>query len=232
MFEPRLDITRLHKEVAWLEQWPVETGKILLYGSSGFGRWTDKTYKAEEFCNHEPIEKSIRNSDGSLAIVNNAFGGSTAEELLYYYHRLVKPYKPKALCVMVYLNDSSFGYTPFEVMFLYERLFEWARKDFPGIKIYAFDIHPICLKKMNEQTTWASLAKEFNQRLKEYCDKHEDTIYVEHCADPCWYDDPADVGDFDKVPTRLFIEDGVHFTPEGYDRYEVFMRNVLKDELE
>lgn len=188
-------------------------------------------YDARRLSTHEPVEDCIRMKDGSLAIVNHGFGGSTAEELLYYYPRLVKPWKPKALCVMVWLNDSSFGYTPMEVMFLYERLFEWARKDMPGIRIYAFDVHPIVKRQMNEQTTWASASKEFNQRLREYCDKHEDTIFVEHCIDPVWYDDPADVGNFDKVPARLFIEDGIHFTKEGYDRYEAFLRNVLKDEL-
>ena len=38
MFEPRVPLTRLEKEVVAYEQQPIVKGKVLFYGSSGFTR--------------------------------------------------------------------------------------------------------------------------------------------------------------------------------------------------
>lgn len=87
MFEPRVELTRLEKEIVAFEQQPIEKGMILFYGSSGLTRWNTR-YK------HRPLEEDIRMKDGSPAAVNHGFGSSTAEELLYYYPRAVKPWGP------------------------------------------------------------------------------------------------------------------------------------------
>ena len=68
MFEPRVPLKRLEKSIVEFEQKPIETGKILFYGSSGFTRWKPKY-------NHRPLEEDIRRKDGSPAAVNHGFGG-------------------------------------------------------------------------------------------------------------------------------------------------------------
>lgn len=108
------------------ERGPIEEGKIIFYGSSGFTRWSEKH-------GNRNIQDMILGKNGEKVILNHAFGGSTVEELLYYYPRLIRPYKPKALCISCYLNDFSFGYTVQEIMMLLSRLLEYARTDMPGI---------------------------------------------------------------------------------------------------
>ena len=71
MFEPRVPLNRLEKEVIAYEQQPVETGKILFYGSSGFTRWKPKY-------GMRPLEDEILGKDGTLACINHGFGSSTA----------------------------------------------------------------------------------------------------------------------------------------------------------
>ena len=129
------ETNKYEKDVLTFEARPSETGKIVFYGSSGFTRWTEKYH-------HRPLEEDIRMKDGSPAAVNHGFGGSTAEEGLYYYDRLVKPWEPRALVIATYANDGMYGYSPEQVMDVLARLLAWARTDFPGIKLFLVEPHP------------------------------------------------------------------------------------------
>lgn len=221
MFEPRVKLNRLWRDVEDCLQKPVDTGKILFYGSSGFTCWNSKH-------GVRPLEEDILMKDGSKAAVNNGFGGATAEELLYYYPQLVRPWQPRALVVSIVHNDKGLGYSPNEVMTNLAKLFAYARTDFPGIRLYACDARPTL-----ELTSDAHLQfqGEFQQLLKEYCGRHEDTTLICHLDSPLWFENPEDVGDVRKVRTDIFVEDRVHFNQKGYDLYKVFMTDALQDIL-
>ena len=219
MFEPRVPLKRLQKSVDGYMALPLpEPGCIVFYGSSGFTRWGSpiSTY------GHRPLEEDIP------GCVNRGFGGATAEELLYYYDRMVKPLKPRALVVSIVHNDRGMGYSPNEIVTNLAKLFEFARTDFPGIKLYACDCRPT-LKFTTE--SHIRYMNEFNLLLKEYSARHEDTTFVDHINHPIWFEDPADVGDYLKVRRDIFVDDEVHFNQLGYDLYTVFMKEILKDVL-
>ena len=218
MFEPKVPLKRLEKSVVAYEQVPTQTGGIVFYGSSGFTRWGSPISSY----GHRPLEKDIP------GCINRGFGSSTAEELLYYYPRLILPLKPRALVVSIVHNDRGMGYTPDEVVTNLAKLFAYARTDFPGIRLYACDCRPT-LKFVTEDRL--SYMQEFNRILKEYCDVHEDTTFVDHIHHPIWFDDPKDAGDYKKVRRDIFVEDDVHFNQLGYDLYARFMKEVLQDIL-
>lgn len=221
MFEPRVELTRLEKEVINFEKKPIEKRKILFYGSSGFTRWSTKW-------GNRDLEEDIRMADGSPAAINHGFGGASAEELLYYYPRLVKPWEPRALVVSIIHNDRGLGYSINEIMTNLAKLLEYARTDFPGIRLYLCDARPTL-----KLTTQAHLLyhQEFHQALKEYCGRHPDTTLISHMGSPLWVEDPKDLGDRTKVRKDIFVEDELHFNQTGYDLYKIFMTNVLKDIL-
>ena len=201
---------------------PIEKGMILFYGSSGFSRW-------KPFWGHRPLEEDIRMKDGSPAAVNNGFGGSTAEEGLYYYPRLVRPWEPRALVLRFFPNDYGFGYSPTEIVYLLGRMCAWAREDFPGIKLYICDATPGKRYMFNEP--WQEKAKEYNRLAREYCDQYEDCTYISQVDWPGFYENPEDAGDYDKIRTDIFVKDGVHFNQDGYDIYRDLFLNVLDDIL-
>ena len=218
MFEPKVSLRRLEASVAAYEQVPTQTGGIVFYGSSGFTRWGSPISSY----GHRPLEEDIP------GCINRGFGSSTAEELLYYYPRLILPLKPRALVVSIVHNDRGMGYTPDEVVTNLAKLFAYARTDFPGIRLYACDCRPT-LKFVTEDRL--SYMQEFNRILKEYCDVREDTTFVDHIHHPIWFDDPKDAGDYKKVRRDIFVEDDVHFNQLGYDLYARFMKEVLQDIL-
>jgi len=218
MFEPRVPLNRLEKSVSRYDNAKQSTGSIVFYGSSGFTNWG--SHKCDNGI--RPMEEEIP------GCVNRGFGSSTAEELLYYYPRLIRPLAPRALVVSIVHNDRGMGYSPNEILTNLAKLFETARTDFPGIRLYACDCRPT-LKFVTDMHL--RYMAEFNQLLREYCTRHDDTVYVDHINHPIWFADPKDVGDYRKIRTDIFVEDEVHFNQLGYDLYKVFMEEVLEDIL-
>lgn len=216
------DLRRYETSVQAYESQPVETGRILFYGSSGFTRWTTKYARL-------PLEEDIRKKDGSPAALNHGFGGGTIEEGLYYYDRMVKPYAPSAIVLRFYPNDISFGYSPAEVVYLLAQFCNRARADFPGVKLYLCDAMPH--KRYIGSTLWQNNAHLYNRILWEYCNSNDDCFYVCQSAWPGFYNDPADAGDYAKIRTDIWVEDEMHLTQEGYEIYRDLFLDALDDIL-
>ena len=224
MFELKVpDLRRFEKTVLKYEEQPVEKGRILFYGSSGFTNWR------RDYHGYRPLEEDIRMKDGSPAAVNHGFGGGTIEEGLYYYDRLVKPWEPRAIVLRFFPNDVGFGYSSSEIVYLLAQFCNRAKADFPDIKLYMCDAMPH--QKTMKNVTWQAFAKQYNKLLKDYCDTHENCYYVAQSTWPGFYENPEDIGDYGKVREDIWIADQLHFTQEGYDIYRDLFLNALDDIL-
>ncbi len=223
MFDVRVDLTRLEDEIIKFEKEPIETGKIMFYGDSAFTRWKPERWGFRR------MEDDIRAKDGSEAVINHGFGTSTHEEQLYYYRRAVLPWKPRALVMISFGNDIDRGYSPSEMVALRARLCDWARHDIPGIKFYLCDVRPII--KIIDNGGSKSFARDYNNLMRAYCEKYDDCTFVEHTKSPLFYDNPEDIGSYEKIRTDIFVEDQVHYNQKGYDAYREFFLEVLDDIL-
>ena len=228
MYDIPIELNLREKAIVAYEQEPIEEGKILFYGHSLFTRWGPKW-------DHRRMDEDIRMKDGSLAVVNHGFGTSCSEELLYYYNRMVRPWKPRALVVATYANDLMYGYSPEDVMGVLARLLHWARVDFPGIKLYVVEEFP--RPKMRDETStekWnaARIKREkYNKMLHAYAATHEDTKVVELWNRPELFETPEDVGDRTKIREDIFVKDRKHFNQDGYDIAAKIFREALDDLL-
>ena len=205
MFDIPMQLKSLEASIEKYEQEPIEKGKILFYGHSLFTRW------GAEKWGYRRMDADIRMKDGSLAVVNHGFGTSTSEELLYYYHRMVKPWEPRALVIATFANDGMYGYSPEQIMDVLVRLLEWARVDFPGIKLFIVEPHPSPRGK-NEtiKDLWNSTKhrrEKFIEMIHIYAQTHEDTKIIELWNQPDLFETPEDVGNFRKVREDIFVED-------------------------
>jgi len=226
MFDTRVPLNRLEKTVQEYEAAPIQTGKILFYGDSTFTRWSTKY-------NNRPVETEILGKDGSQAIINHGFGGSTAEELLFYYSRLVLPWKPRVLVLKAFGNDTAFCYSPSEILYLQSRILDHARIHMPGIRFYLSDVS-VRIRNIDDDAAWHTFelcSSEYNSLLEDYCRNHKDCTYVCHRNSPLFFANPQDVGDYRKVRRDIFIEDCVHFNQTGYDLYREFYRQILDNVL-
>ena len=223
MYDVRMAVNKFKTEVAAYEKEPIEEGLIMFYGDSGFTRWS-------EAYGNTNLADDIRCKDGSRAAVCHGLGGSNADQLLYWYPRMVKAWKPRALVLKVYNNDRDRNYSPDEIVFLQSRILAWARTDMPGIKLYVCDAQPL-IKEKERKNTWHYHQLEYNQRISEYCARHDDVTMVWQSRNPELYERPEDIGDYTKIREDLFIEDRVHFNKEGYEIYKRFWLKQLDDIL-
>ncbi len=227
MYDVRLRVNRLEKYILEYEKAEVKEGLIMFYGDSAFTRWSEKH-------GVNNMEDDIRMKDGSLAVVNHGFGSSTAEDLLYYYERMVKPWKPKALVLNVFSNDGDKAYSPEEMMALLARLMEWARNDIPGIEFYLCEARPLqdgIEGRVIWYFQWNNMELEFNELVNQYAAKHDDCKVVSYINSPLFFENPEDVGDYRKIRTDTFIEDKVHLNKFGYELFAKFWREQLDDIL-
>ena len=226
MFGSKLEIRRFEDRILKYEAVPVVTDKILFYGHSLFTRCSFIT----KFQENPMLEESVRMKDGSQAIVNHGFGTSSADDLLYYYDRMVRPYKPRALVLATMSNDVSFGYGAKDIMEVEARIIQWAKADFPGIPIYCFSEEPT-LKKKGVVNAATRIRDEYNQYLEDFCARTEGCIYVPMEKAAFFYEKPEDIGDYDKVREDIFSPDQVHMNPYGYGLFMDYIRELLDDLL-
>ena len=226
MFDIPMDLRSLEGAILRYEQEPIQKGLIMFYGHSLFTRCSNIT----NFKENPNIEESVRMKDGSKAIINHAFGTSSADDLLYYYHRMVKPYKPRALVLATMDNDTGFAYSAKDVMEILARIVQWAQADFPGIKVYCFSAG-VSTKHKDAVNIYTRKRDEFNQYLKMFCEHTENCTYVPFNEAAFLYEDPADIGDYNKIREDIFKEDQNHFNPEGYAMFMDYIRNLLDDLL-
>lgn len=223
MFGSRLNVKAFEESVKEYEAQPIVEGKILLYGHSLFTRCSSITKQAE----NPKVEELLRHADGSQAVVNHGFGTSSADDLLYYYPRLVRPYKPCALVLATAANDFYFGYTPAEVMERQARIIDWFKADFPGAPVYCLNYIPtLSHKGMVDMYTYARA--EYNRLLKNYC-RRADCVYVPMEQMSFYFQKPENVGDYDKVRSEVFVGDRVHLNPTGYQYFIEELRKLFEE---
>lgn len=224
MYDIPIKLNWLEDQIKQYEEQPVETGKILFYGHSLFTRWSIRKHT------ERTLQEMILGKDGKPACVNHGFGTSTSEELLYYYDRMVRPYKPRVLVMMTWANDSMYGYSPERCIENIEKLCAWARMDFPGIPIFLVESHPHGRYKEQPSDQAMRLERTFCTLLKAYANSQEGIRVITMMDKPMFYETPEDVGDFTKIRRDIF-EDSIHLNGTGYELFKDIFIEALDEYL-
>lgn len=194
-----VDMTRYAEEIKAYEQYPTETGKILLYGSSFLRNWGFD--RARHQWNHY----------GDLDVLNHGFGGAVVEEMLYYYDRMVLPCKPSAVVLRPGHNDLSLGLSPEETWALTEQLIVRLRTDWPKLPIVLLQVFDT---KRFHNAKRIALNTKYNQLMLDFATDHPGIYAVD--LDPFFQDETGKLRD-------IFIEDGLHLTDEGYEEVAAWL---------
>lgn len=193
------DITRFEDSVCALEAAERAQGGALFLGSSTFARF--------------PADLAAR-AAAPLPAILCGFGGSTAEEALYYYPRLVAPATPRILVWYEGDNDPNFGYTADRAFRLSRRVWERARADFPGLRLVLVGV-----KDTPGEIDANRERRAYNRRLKEYAAARSFAAYA---------DLPSALG----IPTGTvrkdaFSPDGIHLSDIGNELLADCIRTAI-----
>lgn len=188
------EVQRLEKERDSLEYDP----KMIFYGSSSIRLWETLH---EDFKDHSPV--------------NMGFGGSTLAACVWFFERLLKPFRPGSIIVYAGDNDLGDGRHPEEVLIFFQQLVARTRQHFGDIPLAFISIKP-SITRWNIvdsiRYTNTLIEKEIHHQ-----GNHLHFIDVYHMmTDNAGY------------PKREFLDpDGLHISTKGYALWKDIIRQQL-----
>lgn len=146
--------------------------------------------------------------------VNVGFGGSVIADSTHFSPRILSPYKPGAIVFYAGDNDIGRGDKAETVAAAFREFVSTVRKDNPSCRVLFIAVKPSLArwKKFDEQ-------KKANALVRAFCEKTPGLVFVDVV--------PVMLGaDGTPIP-ELFVKDGLHMTPKGYELWNAEVRKAL-----
>ena len=177
---------------------PPDKGDIVFIGASSIARWTN-----------------LSESFPTLKVVNRGFGGSEMSEAVKYAPRIVVPHSPRIVVLYEGENDLNRGVTPASIASDFDNFSRVIHTSLPSARIVVIGLKPSLLRwKLRDGM------KETNTMIRTRCGADTKCTYV----DP-W---PSMIGADGTPKPELFVEDGLHMTPEGYKAWTKMLQPHLQ----
>lgn len=168
---------------------PSPKGAVLLVGGSNARRWTDVDA-------YLPKHRMI----------NRGFGGARLTEVLHFADRIIFPYKPRVIVVNAGGNDLGAGASPAQIGKSASSLIDAIRAQLPNTRIFFIGL-PIVKRAIGNPESKAAI-EAMNDELDQLAENTEQVEFIDLVPDFS--------GDSVEFRPDLFVEDGIHFSPEGY----------------
>ena len=155
----------------------------------------------------------LKASFPELKTINRGFGGSEMQDTTRYVDRIVVPYSPRI--VVVYAGDNDIMGTPSEqIVIAFERFVRAVHAKLPETKILYIGIKPSLLR-------WSSVdrMRQANAMIRQFCERDDRLGFVDT--------DNAMLGWDEKPRKELYVSDGLHLTPAGYQILNALVRPFL-----
>lgn len=182
------------------QQNPPAKDAILFIGSSSFTKWTD-----------------VADYFPGKTIINRGFGGSRLMDLNYFANDLLSPYHPKQIIIYCGENDFADNHNlkADEVVNRYKDFYKKIREKFPTI-----EVDYISMKySPSREELWPQM-KEANQKIAAFMKKQRNAKFIDVTK--------AMEDSNGKVRKDIFVEDMLHFKPEGYKIWAKVLTPYLK----
>ncbi len=155
----------------------------------------------------------LKASFPDLKTINRGFGGSEMQDSTRYVDRIVVPYSPRI--VVVYAGDNDIMGTPSEqIVIAFERFVRAVHAKLPETKILYIGIKPSLLR-------WNQVdrMRQANAMIRQFCERDDRLGFVDT--------DNAMLGWDEKPRKELYVADGLHLTPAGYQILNALVRPFL-----
>jgi len=193
-----------------------------------FARWEKNILVIEKRLKENPPEPGAVFFAGSSSIVqwdlkkwfpeagyvNVGFGGSIIPDSTHFAPRILTPYKPGTIVFYAGDNDIAQGRTPEQLRDDFRAFVAAVRKDNPACRVLFVAVKPSLArwKKFDVQTKANALAREF-------CVKGERLVYVDVV--------PPMLGPDGTPIPELYVKDGLHLSPKGYELWTAAVKKAL-----
>ena len=157
----------------------------------------------------------LKKSFPELPALNRGFGGSEIPDSVAHVDLLVIRHKPRIVVFYAGDNDIAAGRTPQQVFDDYKAFVEKIHTALPATRIAFIAIKPSILR-------WALVDKvrAANTLVREYATTDDRIGFVD-------VDGPM-LGWDEKPRKDLFVADGLHMTPKGYELWTTLVRPFIE----
>lgn len=149
-------------------------------------------------------------------VLNRGFGGSQISDVNHYFDRVVGRYRPRAIVFYAGENDLHAGEAPDQVVADFERFLALKDAALPATPVYFIGLKPSKARLAEKPDQDA-----VNVRIRALAEARADLDYVDVVSTMLQ----------DGAPKDIFVEDGLHMTPEGYDLWTAVVRPVVDREM-
>jgi len=199
---PDPDPSRFHEEIDAFVQWDKKNSwpdeAMLFVGSSSIRLW------------------KTREAFPEYKLINRGFGGAHISDVLYYYDKVVQPYKPDIIVFYCGDNDIASGKTIERVYDDFLSFLTRAFNEISEVKVVYIPIKP----SGSRWSMWPEMNK-VNNKIKLLSKKEKNLIYVD-TATPL-------LDASGKPDDHLFLEDRLHLNELGYKEWNQVLHPVLEE---
>lgn len=178
---------------------PPADGSLLFVGSSSIRMW------------------DLAKSWPDTATINNGFGGSTIADSIAYFETVFPKFEPSAIILYAGDNDINKGLTPAEVVADFKTLAEKLTASYPETPVLYVAIKPSSAR----WNLWPKM-KEANDSIAAFCNETDFFFFADTAAPMLEGREGAPADDW-------FIEDGLHLSAGGYEKWTVVVKSVLEE---
>ena len=150
-----------------------------------------------------------------LPVVNRGFGGSQLADSVRYADRILLPYKPRVVVLYAGDNDINAGKSPEEVRDDFREFASKVHDALPKTRIVYIAIKPSIARWQLVETM-----RRANGLIRDVIEKDPRLEYLD-------IDGPM-LGSDGKPRPELFLDDGLHLTPAGYEIWAGLLRPHLR----
>lgn len=151
-----------------------------------------------------------------LQVINCGFGGSQIADSIEFAHRIALPYKPHTIVFYAGDNDIAAGKSPKRVFKDYRKFVRLVGDALPETRILFVAIKPsISRWRLVEDMRRAKA------RIRAFSEKNDRLEYID-------IDAPM-LGDDGRPRKELFVADGLHLSPAGYELWNGIVKPYLEE---
>ncbi|VTR91393.1 Putative secreted protein OS=Blastopirellula marina DSM 3645 GN=DSM3645_25497 PE=4 SV=1: Lipase_GDSL_2 [Gemmata massiliana] len=163
------------------------------------------------------VQWDLKKSFPDTGYVKVGFGGSVITDSTHFAPRILSPHKPGTIVFYAGDNDIGRGSKPENVASDFKAFVTAVRKDNPSCRVLFIAVKPSLArwKKFEDQ-------KKANALVREFCEKEPGLVFVDVV--------PVMLGADGTPNSELFVKDGLHMTPKGYELWTAAIKKALARE--
>jgi hypothetical protein len=163
--------------------------------------------------------RSLKTDMAPAPVVARGLGDSTVEDQIFFFDKLVAPYRPRAIFLYAGENDIVNGLEPKDVLGDMKKFMDLKRKVLGATPVYY-----IAAKASPARLAFAEKQQVANELVEGLAKKDRDLHYVD-VAHAMWEN-----GQILGTLKPIYVPDGIHMTPEGYAAWTRIIKPLVERE--